>query len=224
MVVNLNKAGEGKVAIFDLDGTLVNTDRYLADDITAAMSRLGVAISQREAVEAKKDWYELARKYGFDKEQLDEAFSYKGAGTWKDAVDSGVIELFPETCEILDSLRDAGVNFGLLSRATRPRNANYKIDNFGLREYFEDKIVIVGSGKAGKTEGALELLTRMPGPIQDAYFIGDREEDVKITREIRPKVSYDTHGLFVDREGLFPAAEGCKSIKSLEEIPGIILI
>ena len=152
-----------RVAIFDLDGTLVNSDKWMSNELIKTFRGLGISITERQAVtEGKKDKYALAAQYGFGKEELDQSYreNFKNLYTLDGALNSGEITLYSETRKILNSLMENGVNLGLLSRSSNKSNQLQKIRHLGLEEYFGDRISIVSNDQKTKYEGAIDLLKK----------------------------------------------------------------
>ena len=216
------------VAVFDLDGTLIDSDNRLSRELIETFKGLDISITEREAaIEGKRDKYVLAAKYGVSKEDLDRSYGKiaNRLGTLGDALHSGEITVYPETLSTLDSLRGNGIIMGLLTRATRESDVVRKVRHFQLGKYFGDRIVVVSNnGHDTKYNGAVDLLRKMQGQNDKVYCIGDRAEDVVVASDLKRNNEIDAEGIYVHRLNS-PDTEltGYKRVKSLDEIPNLVL-
>ena len=212
----------GRVAIFDLDGTLIDSNERLENELRVAMKRLGVSVTPSDLRKGHENKYALAAKYGFSPEDLDSAYRYRDLGGWRDALEKGEVKIFPKTKNVLESLLKGGVNLGLLTRTFRTTDAMRKIQHFGLQKYFGRNIWNVGSTGTNKNEGALKLLERIPN-YSDVYTIGDRMEDVAIADYLKDK-GITASGIYLNSKGKMPQElKHHHLVKTLSEIPPIIL-
>lgn len=216
-----------RVVIFDLDGTLIDSDRQMSRELIETFKGLGVPITEEEAgIDGKRDKYRLASKYGFSSEDLDRSYgqNVKDRYALDNVLRSGEVTLYPETLRILDSLRNGGVVLGLLPRATRERDVAHKVEYFGLQDYFGDRIVVVPADQDTKYQGALNLLGKIRGNVSKVFCIGDRAEDVVISDGLRTKDKINAEGIYVHRLDS-PDIELAryKKVKSLDEIPDLVL-
>lgn len=210
-----------RVAVFDMDHTLIDSKRKLQTDVAEAMRRLGVCIPV-EKVEG--DWYALAENFGLNKEDFDRELGKRK--TWKDALRDGDIPIFRDTLRCLDDLYDEGVTLALFTRSNQ-EYTQVKIDHFGLEKYFQDRIEITPvESKNGKHAEARNLIHRLnPSPESEIYFIGDKLEDVEVADSIRDSYQLNANGIYLQRsEGEFPeGTERYHQVRSLEKVPRIIL-
>lgn len=221
-----NDTKQKRIAIFDLDGTLVDSDKWMYRELIKTFNGLGISITEEEAsIDGKRDKYALASRYGFGKNELDESYrkNVKGMYALDEALDLGQVTLYPETLEALDELRASGVILGLLPRATRESDILQKIQHLGLEKYFGDRISVVSNGHI-KYRGALGLLEKTQGQNGRVYCIGDRVEDVVIAGRLKRDNQIDARGIYVHRlnspdENL----AGYKMVKTLDEIPELVL-
>ncbi len=117
------RINQNKLVIFDLDGTLIDSEKKLEADVIGAMARLGTIITPEET---HQNWYELAAKYGFSQEQFDKALDKRK--TWEQSLREGEVKIFPETHNTLSYLKDNGVRMVLLSKST-PKYTKAKLNH-----------------------------------------------------------------------------------------------
>ncbi len=186
-----------KLAIFDLDNTLIDSAAKLRADVIGAMHRLGVEIASDQI---GKNWYEMAANYGFSKEEFDEAFDQRD--TWEQSLEAGVVSIFPETIASLNQLRNAGIPLGLLSKSI-PQYTEAKLKHFGLGKYF-DYTETVHPKEPSKEIGANNLMKHfgVNGRKNQVYFIGDRSEDVAVATTTRRNFRCNARGIYINREGI----------------------
>ncbi len=106
-----------------------------------------------------------------------------------------------------------------------PEYTKAKLDYHGLNKYFEDRIAVTPVTSKSKSAEASELIEKIGlETINQAYFIGDRTEDVLVEKEINRDYELKTSGVYVNRlEKPIPQEiTTYHSIKSLEELPKII--
>jgi len=221
-----NGAKQKRIAIFDLDGTLVDSDKWMSRELIETFNGLGVSITDEEAnIDGKRDKYALASRYGFNKNELDESYrkNVKGIYTLDKALHSGQVTLYPETLEALDELKENGVVLGLLPRATREDDVFQKVKRLGLEKYFGNRISVVSNGHT-KYQGALDLLGKVQSQDEKVYCVGDRAEDVVIAGRLKRDNRINAEGVYVHRlnspdENL----AGYNMVKTLDEIPELVL-
>ncbi len=217
---NISKSSSGLVAIFDMDNTLMDSQRKIGADVANAMRRLGFEISPEEA--RTKDWYGMAAKYGVSKGQFGKSFEQRKS--WTESLRDGEAQIFPETYETLDRLLSQGVRLGLLTKSDS-KYTQEKIDYLGFQRYFGDRIAITPVSEKNKDREAIELMRRLSSDyISRAYFIGDKPEDVLVTNPVEKELSMNSTGLYVNRNGTSVPEEvrDYRAIQSLLEVPTII--
>ena len=104
--------GKTKVGIFDLDGTLIDSNAKTQRDFVEAMARLGVDVTPEEALE---EWEKVAERHSIPTDQLHKAFDERKS--WEQSLQDGEVEIFPETHSVLEYLNNKGVKLALLSRS-----------------------------------------------------------------------------------------------------------
>jgi phosphoglycolate phosphatase-like HAD superfamily hydrolase len=225
-----------RLAIFDLDNTLIDSDKKLEADFIGAMHRLGVKVTPEEARAGGKSWYDFASKYGYSKEQFDKAFDQRKS--WEASLNDGEVPIFEDTVPCLERLAAGGVKLGLLSKSI-PEYTEMKLKHFGLRGYFHG-VETVHPKIPSKIEGAMSLINKILPYWNntDFAFIGDRPDDITIEKEVWQRqyasdnelfpVYTSTQGILLNRKGAQVPQEisgnkGYSVVKGLNEVPPLIL-
>lgn len=217
-MTKMEDIGKIKVGVFDLDGTLIDSNAKIQRDFVDAMARLGVNVTPKEPLE---EWEKVAERHGIPTDQFYKAFDERKS--WEQSLQDGEVEIFPETHSILDYLNNRGIELALLS-SSLPEYTNLKLNHFDLRRYFS-VVETVHPSISSKLRGARTLIEKMdPKRINYAWFIGDRESDISTSRYIKREFGIASQGIYVDRDGGEPNFErgNYHVIKSLEDIPKIM--
>ena len=207
---------EGHVAIFDLDGTLIDSKKKLRMDVYTALRRRGFNVSYAET---DMNWSMIAAKYGLTMKNFLDILDPRKS--WEDSIRDKEVKIFPETHEVLSKLRKRRIRLGLLTKSLE-EYTNVKLDSFDLAKYFEQVVTV--PMEASYDPFAIELVKRLdPSTINTAYFIGDREEEIYVEKAVRMKFSnfnLETWGVCINREG--KGLNNYITIFSLDEIFRVI--
>lgn len=217
-MTKMGDISKNKVGIFDLDGTLIDSNAKTRGDFTEAMSRLGVDVNPEETLE---EWEKVAERYGIPTDQLYKAFDKRKS--WEQSLEDCEVEIFPETHSVLSDLNNKGVKLALLSRSL-PKYTNLKLNHFNLGQYFS-AVETIHPSTPSKIGGARTLIEKIgPKRIEHAWFIGDEESDVSFSGDIEREFGIASRGIYIDRVCRKPNFErrNYHVIKSLEEVPGIM--
>lgn len=206
-----------KATIFDLDGTLIDSKTKLVKDVVETMQRLGVKISPEET---NGNWYKLAKEYGFSREEFDKELNKRM--TWEEALQKGIVKIFPETHTVLDYLTSKGTKMALLSRSSL-EYTHQKLNHFGLNKYFH-QVAITNVEAESKSPEAIEIVKVFnPESLEKVYCIGDQEEDVAISQAIQDTYHLNSSGIWVNRTGKnLDTQNKYHIVQSLEEISEIM--
>jgi phosphoglycolate phosphatase len=163
--------------LFDLDGTLVDSLRGIADALNAALADAGLPTHPDDAVRGfvGSGSLELARRAlpdGSDRspEALEAAFRRPYADTWRDGT-----ALYPGIPELLENLR--GRKLGLLSN--KPDRFTREIARHLFPEGLFDQVL----GQSGRfprkpaPDSTLHALRKWGVPPSEAAFVGDSAID-----------------------------------------------
>ncbi len=140
-----------KAVLFDLDGTLTDTEKYYQEAWPKALEHFGYKAKPEMALELRS----LGRPFApiKFKEWFGEDFDYSAVreyrkGLVEDIIKEHGIPLKPGAVEILSWLRSRGVLTSLVTANDYPRAERY-LKKIGLFEYF-DKIICANMVKQGK--------------------------------------------------------------------------
>lgn len=206
-----------KLAVFDLDNTLIDSGAKLRADFVGAMYHLGIKITPEET---NQPWYEIAQKYGYSRKQFDTAFDKRK--TWEQSLVDGEVPIFPETRECLEELKNNDITLALLSKSI-PAYTKTKLDYFDLQKYFE-VVETIHPKEPSKIEGAKKILQILnPDSILRSYFIGDKEEDVIVAKALENSREryYFCRGIYVNRNE--SKLQGYPNARNIKEVNKIIL-
>ncbi|MDD3361974.1 MAG: HAD family hydrolase [Hespellia sp.] len=164
-----------KFMIFDIDGTLNQTDLYAVEAYQKAMRKRGRNIARSEVIaciglspsmiierlfgslteEEVKEWRKDIKNFEFDL-MRDHASSFEGMK------------------ETLFQLKEKGIGLAICSNAF-PDHIEHVLDAIGLNNYFDE----IGSLKMGnsKSEVLADLLRKLY-PVK-AIMVGDRKFDIQ---------------------------------------------
>jgi len=230
-----------KVAVFDIDGTILDSMPKMRADIKSAFRRLGYTVND-EQIAQQKGWYGLAEALEIKRENYDLEFDKRKS--WEQSLADGEAPLFMDTLPCLEDLASQGFILAALTKSD-PKYTKEKIDYHKLNRFFGDRIAVTPVDQKSKKVEAIELIRRIGvSPYvsgikkgSPVYFIGDRVEDVIVAEDVY-KASYSnpgfqdglfesyimTNGIWLNREGKSQPQElnDYRTIKSLAELPAII--
>lgn len=188
----MTKQLEDRLVIFDLDGTLIDSELKLRNDVVQTFSRLGQSISIGDV---SGDWYGLASKYGISKETFDREF--RNRKCWERSLEDGEVSLFPETIPALKALEEDGVRMAILSKSYQDLTWA-KLAHFDIDKYFAQVVSVKPEKGATKKEGALYLVSQNnPARLENIYCVGDKVEDALIYKDISRKFKVGASGILL---------------------------
>lgn len=220
----MNQKNIKRLAVLDIDGTLIDSARKLRQDTIDAFERLGVKGITHEEIRSAKSWYELVEKYGLDKEKFDREFDKRKS--WEQALRDGDAPLFEDTIPCLEQLASQGTILAALTRSF-PEYTKAKLDYHGLSKYFKDRVAITPINAPSKEKEANQLieLVKRDNLLGKAYFVGDKAEDVTIAKSVQSRWNLNSTGIYLNRENVAISGEirGYKIITSLSKLPEQVL-
>jgi phosphoglycolate phosphatase len=185
------------LVIFDLDGTLIDSSRDLANSVNATRAHLHLPPLENETVYSyvgNGAPVLIRRALGPDytDDEVQDALLYF-LGYYRDHMLDHTA-LYPGVREVLDRLRDAGVSMAVLTN--KPvRFSQAIIDGLGLQEHFCR--VYGGNSFEQKKPHAIGIETLMAecGATRDeTLMVGDSSVDVQTARNAQVKVCGVTWG------------------------------
>lgn len=197
---------EKTLAVFDIDGTLVDPGNKIRYDVEKAIQRVkaGIKVSDHLWKEYGKDWAKLSEQFGVDFEQVRAGLNPPHRETWAESIAKGTVKLYDDVAASLNRVRDSKAYLAALTRSGVPET-DQKVHGLGLEVYFpEREIVDVDKKKfPDKREAASRLVERIKGvrEVERVYFIGDSEEDVEPAPFISDKFGMPTLGIHLIRKG-----------------------
>jgi len=212
-----------KAALFDLDGTLIDSKKDIAAAANAARLHLGLPALPLEKVTQYIGWgIEHLNRMSLETE--DPVRLAEGLEVLKSHYRDHIVEqtlVFPFVRELLDFLKGRGVRMGLVSN--KPHEFTLlTLQKLDLSRYFE---AVLGAeatpNKKPHPEPLLTALRRLGAGPEGSVMIGDSPVDVQAARAAGMAVGIVSHG-FVAKEKLNEADPDwlVDSLKDFIEILG----
>ena len=172
-----------EAVLFDLDGTLVATDRFWVPAARVGAKRAFAELGLERAIPTPEEWMGLVGlplAEGFD--TLFKDLSPKERHVILDrcveeehfALDAGRAALLPGAKEVLKELRDRGVRTGIASNCSQ-RYLDAAMEGMGLSQWVEEGRCLDSPGIRNKAAMLSDLLTTFD--TQSAVMVGDRQGD-----------------------------------------------
>jgi len=217
--------------LFDLDGTLINSEEKLKADLEHAFAKLGevfdVSVFEDwSAVILQKKRMRMINEQGRDitsdeekqivKNLWNAIFENRTPQAWNEAIAKGTVTIFPEVINVLETLKNKGYKLLMLSRSEY-QSTVVKAKMFGLDKYFPRQY-ITPIQALSKTRGYLQaiafetLAEAFEGAAVSArdathlFIVGDRTEDMFAGEAVRRffakrKIHAKVITVLVDRKG-----------------------
>lgn len=165
-----------KAVIFDLDGTLLNTDLLIRKSFIHVFKKYkpGYTLSEEELLSfLGPSLFDTFSRY-FDASMIDELIDYYREFNHTHHED--YVTIYPGVKETLQTLKEMGYPLAIVT--TKIKEAVYiGLDLFGIRDYFD---VIIGHDDVKKSkpdpEGINKALEKLG--LNDGYYIGDNVTDI----------------------------------------------
>lgn len=166
--------------LFDLDGTLTNSELGVTNSVAYALAKYGIEVPDKKDLTVfigppLQDSFE--RFYGFSKEE-----SLKAVGYYREYFsEKGLYEneVYPEIPELLASLKQAGKQ--LIVATSKPEKFSVQIlKHFGLYDYFDFVVGATMDGSRSRKSDVIQyaLEQNQITDLESTLMIGDREHDV----------------------------------------------
>ena len=187
MIENLN------TVVFDLDGTLLQTETIVVGAIQTALARTSATFrvdvcqpSQDEILSlVGTPVYEFADS--LDLSLADDAFAFFSTELEDEEIrqiEDGQARLFEGVPELLADLRSSSFGLALISNCSR-RYLMAVCDYFSLWDYFDFSLCAEDIPRAGKARLLQEILEKTETLPAEAIYLGDRVSDLEAARAIR---------------------------------------
>lgn len=190
-------------AIFDLDGTLVDTPRAIVETFIATFAALGLQPPNAEAIRAtiglplEQAFSRLLGVPGEDSLVAQGVKQYQGL--FRELIlPKAASLLFPGVQQGLSTLRERGVKLAVATSKVHA-SAEALLRAAGLREQF---LEVVGADQVSRSkphpEMGLLLLHRLGCPAARAVMVGDTTHDLLMAQAAGMRsiaVTYGVHGL-----------------------------
>lgn len=195
------------LVIFDLDGTLIDSSRDLANSVNATRAHLGLAPIENETVYSYvgNGAPVLIRKAlgpEYANEEVQSALEYFLAYYREHMLDNTV--LYPGVREVLDQFRRAGLTMAVLTN--KPvRFSQGIVDGLGLGAHF--RRVYGGNSfeqKKPHPVGIETLMSEAGAAREETLMVGDSSVDVQTARNARVKSCGVTWGFQPDTFAEWP--------------------
>jgi HAD superfamily hydrolase (TIGR01549 family) len=207
----------GKIALFDLEGTLVDSLEAVALAAHKTAKELGHDYTLEETTKFATD-YTLLKRLGTTSTIFWPIFDthYRDV---REHIEKGRIKLYSDTHQALQQLNE--IKAGIISDSPQHR-VDFFMDNFDLRQYFGS---IKGwyKGRADKPgiSVVVEALQEMNWQGEDLYIIGDSPVDIKCGEAFEHVTGRKVRTILMERvprENLFPDLRTNSLVEAIEYI------
>lgn len=176
---NLNQKPPIKHCCFDLDGTLVDSNKTIYNSTAYALHKLGIDFNVNEDLFASKigqHFVDIFKAFNIDVHDFERFISIYKINYFEQIEFSKVYDGVEET---LAALKDRDINVSLLTTKIQDQ-ADRIIDHFNLRKYF-DLIMGRREGIAHKPspEPLLKICSDLFVDTKKTLMVGDTELDIQ---------------------------------------------
>ena len=170
-----------KVVIFDLDGTLLDTIKDIAENVNLTLESFGYpTLTEKEIMKyvgnGARKLIERSLKVKLSDRDFEEVFKYYDALYTSSKSEKTCV--FDGLKEVLTELKNRGYKLAILSN--KQQAATYNVYLKYLKEYHFDIVLGQRDGVPIKPNPAAvyEMLKELNASPENAYFVGDGETDV----------------------------------------------
>ena len=141
-----------KAVIFDLDGTILDTEKYFRKCWPAAFEHFGYSMSDEQALSLRSLGRPFAPEY-LRKMSVDPDFNYEAVRSYRsklmeETIAKNGLQLKPGAVEILEFLKEHQIVRAVATASPKDRSERY-LKQAGILEYF-DRIISATMVKEGK--------------------------------------------------------------------------
>lgn len=174
-----------KLAVFDLDGTLLNTIGDLADACNLTLEHYGHPKRSEEEIEAilgygVRNLVEriMPEETELTEAELDEALMFYTSEYNKKMLDR--TKPYPGVIQLIEKLQEDGVKLAVLSNKYHPNTVDI------INHYFKDTFEIVIGDRAGVPRkpdptSLNEIMNELGVKPEETVYIGDSEADYRVS-------------------------------------------
>ncbi len=204
-----------KNAIFDVDGTIINSYKDVTGGICYALEKLGYSRPEESVLKkfiGPTVYESMTQILKLPHEVASEIITiYRG---WYETIDHSGTVMYPGFPDLLDRLKKEGVRLSLAS--TKPTRFIPKIfDKFGITHYFE-KIIGATDEKSASDKTVLIEKARLD---ESAVMIGDRKFDIAAATKLNIDSIGVTYGFMEEDEFIkFPPTYIARNTDEIFEI------
>ncbi|ADV46019.1 HAD family hydrolase [Nitratifractor salsuginis] len=166
-----------RLAIFDMDGTLVDSSLAIANAINFVRSRLGLPPLPREEIISRiNDPHLNAAEYFYATDHF-EVRHEEWFSEYYSAHHQEELRLYPGILELLEWLKGQGCLLAVATNAYR-RSALETLEHLGISDYF-DAVASYDDVERGKPapDMLVKILEELKVSREEAIFIGDGPRD-----------------------------------------------
>lgn len=209
-----------KAVLFDLDGTLVDTETIaigIAKDIFKEGGHDFTDINLREFAGRSIKYFltEICTVYGIQDLSVD-TMEQEFFDRYTKRVSEG-IEFFPDVLPLLQKLREKSVQLGIVTGAKRELLLKI-VEANNATEYFDVLIAIEDSGVSKPDPKGYLMAAEILGlSSEDCVVVEDAFAGIEAGREARMKV------FALDREARIPLSESYERVETLEGLENKIV-
>lgn len=190
-------------ALFDLDGTLINSEIGITDSVAYALSKFGIIVEDKKTLKpfiGPPLAESFSKFYGFSEEKATEAVTYyreyfSEKGIYENPPYEGVEEM-------LINLKNHGISL-MLATSKYEVFAKVILEHLGFANYFDLVVGSLKDGSRGSKKEVIEyiLAQKNISDLSSVVMVGDRKHDMIGAKETTLDAIGVLYG-FGDREEL----------------------
>lgn len=176
--------------IFDLDGTIINSEEAWGKSFTKVLESFGVKVdsphSHTTGVSVKDNWLNLIKKYNIKTNKTLEELETLTYFEYEKLI--SIVKLNAGVLEFMEEIKKSGIPLALTT-STNLKTVNKILERFEIRDFFE--MVTTGEEvESPKPDPGIYILTadKLGVEREDCLVIEDSESGIKAAEEAGMKV------------------------------------